>query len=69
MNRTAVSSSTISSVGYDPDTFVLEIEFLNGSVYQYFDVPSAEYDQLVSAPSVGSYFSSAIKPTYRCARA
>ena len=36
MKREPVSSSTIASIGYDPDSQTLEIQFLNGSVYLYF---------------------------------
>jgi hypothetical protein len=39
MNREAVTSSNIASIGYDEDSQTLEIEFLNGGLYQYFDVP------------------------------
>ncbi|MBK7181096.1 MAG: KTSC domain-containing protein [Chloroflexi bacterium] len=39
MKRTAVSSSNLASVGYDPARQSLEIEFTTGRVYEYFDVP------------------------------
>ncbi|NCC04470.1 MAG: KTSC domain-containing protein [Proteobacteria bacterium] len=65
MNRIAVVSSSIAAVGYDHDSMTLEVEFLTGSVYQYFDVPEVEFDQLLSAESVGRYFCSAIRNFYR----
>lgn len=68
MHREPVSSSNIESVGYDSDTGTLEIEFKNGSVYQYFDVPQALYDGLVSAESVGGYLAAQIKGVYRFSR-
>lgn len=68
MNRTPVSSSNVASVGYDAYTMTLEVEFTNGSVYQYFDVPETEYQALVSASSVGSYLNRNIKTSYRYAR-
>ena len=43
MNRSPVSSINVASVGYDGSTLTLEVEFLSGSVYQYFDVPNAVY--------------------------
>lgn len=64
MNRTPVSSSNILSVGYDDDSFVLEVEFKDGRVYQYFDVPRAEFDALLSAGSIGSYFSANIRNAF-----
>ena len=65
MNRTPVISSNVASVGYDQTTMTLEVEFTNGSVYQYFDVPESEYHNLISAESVGSYLSHQIKDNYR----
>ncbi len=61
MNRTPVSSSNLASVGYNSQTATLEIEFLNGSVYQYFNVPESIYSGLMSAASHGSYFAAHIK--------
>ncbi len=61
MNRTSVSSSNIASIGYDAARRVLEIEFLNGSVYQYSSVPESLYNGLMNASSHGSYFDSYIK--------
>jgi len=69
MERTAVISSNIASVGYDEPTLTLEVAFRNGSVYQYFSVPKHEFEALLSASSVGSYFSSAIRGSYPYARA
>lgn len=65
MNRTPVVSSNLAAVGYDRASMTLEVEFLNGSVYQYFDVPAVEYEQLLSADSVGRYFCQAIRDCYR----
>ena len=49
MERQYVSSSNIASIGYDPDNQVLEIEFLSGAVYQYYDVPQSVYDGLMAS--------------------
>lgn len=64
LDRTPVSSSNIVSIGYEPDSGTLEIEFNNGSVYQYSNVPQAEYDGLTSAASHGTYFNANIKNRY-----
>lgn len=61
MNRVRVSSSNLSSVGYDPATATLEVEFLNGGVYQYFNVPAHVHAGLMSAASHGSYFDGHVK--------
>lgn len=68
MNRTPVISSNVASIGYDTNTMMLEVEFTNGSVYQYFDVPETEYEALISASSVGKYLNQNIKARYRYAR-
>jgi uncharacterized protein len=68
MNRESVISSNVASVGYDPQTLTLEVEFLSGSVYQYFDVPESEHANLVGADTVGGYLNSNIKGRYRYAR-
>lgn len=65
MNRQAVSSSNIAAIGYDVNSQTLEIEFLNGGVYQYFDVPKHVYDDLMGAGSHGQYLAQNIKGIYR----
>lgn len=64
MERTPVSSSNIVSIGYDEDDQILEIEFNDGSVYQYPGVPSSEHDGIMSADSKGRYFHANIKNRY-----
>lgn len=65
MQTIPVASSMISSVGYDPETQELEVTFNQGRSYTYEGVPQAEYDNLVSAQSVGKYFAANIKNVYR----
>jgi hypothetical protein len=64
MIRQPVNSSDLKSVGYDPGHHLLEIEFLNGSVYQYDGVPPAVFDGLMAAGSHGSYFHAHIRGRY-----
>ena len=67
MERQYVSSSNIASIGYDPGNMILEIEFLSGSVYQYYDVPQSIYDGLMAAD--GKFLAAYIKKGgYRYAR-
>jgi len=65
MVRESVQSSNIASIGYNEATSTLEIEFLNGSVYQYFDVPKYIYDNLMQAESRGQFLAQNIKGVYR----
>jgi hypothetical protein len=68
MRREPVSSSNLRSVGYDPSTATLEIEFNSGGVYQYSGVPVHVYDSLMNSGSLGRYFSSHIRDVYPCVR-
>lgn len=65
MDRQSVRSSNIKSIGYDLKSKTLEIEFHDGGVYQYFDVPESVFNSLMSASSHGSYFHKYIKDKYR----
>lgn len=65
MNRIPVTSSNISSIGFDEDSNTLEVEFIGGTVYQYFDVPFAVYEALLDSPSKGQYYAQHIKGYYR----
>ena len=64
MNRVPVSSSNLSSVGYDKANQVLEIKFNGGGVYQYFDVPKRIHQELMNASSHGKYFHRNIEDNY-----
>ncbi len=64
MERTSVSSSNIGAIGYEPETQTLEVEFLNGSVYQYAGVPVDEYAAMMNADSKGKYLNANIKGCY-----
>jgi len=64
MERTSVSSSNIGAVGYEAETNTLEVEFLNGSVYQYAGVSVDEYEAMMNADSKGKYLNANIKGRY-----
>lgn len=65
MRRDHVESENIESIGYDSRSQTLEIEFLNGSIYQYFDVSQHIYDGIIGAASHGKFLASNIKGHYR----
>lgn len=67
MKRYSVDSSNVVSIGYEPTTATLEVEFYNGSIYQYFDVPEAIFQDFMNAPSKGKYLTT-IKGHFRYAR-
>lgn len=51
MQRHYVSSSRISSVGWENNT--LEVEFTNGAIYQYYNVAQTEYNSFINSSSLG----------------
>jgi len=63
--RQAVESSAIAKVGYSKRRHMLEIEFVNGAVYRYLDVPATMYRDLVTAESKARFYDSNIKRHYR----
>ena len=65
MRRSPVSSSAISSVGYDRKEKTLELEFSSGGVYDYYEVPPKVYAALMSAESKGRFISEEIRGRYR----
>jgi hypothetical protein len=67
MERVAVSSSNLASVGYEPGSETLEVEFKKtGKVYQYYNVPDFMHERLMQAPSVGTFFNAEIRDAYSC---
>jgi hypothetical protein len=68
VNRDSVASSNISSIGYDEPAQTLEVEFKDGSVYQYYNVQRALYEQLMQAGSKGQFLHYNIKNVYPYSR-
>jgi len=65
MKRAPVDSSAVVSVGYDESQQILELEYIDGDVYQYFDVPKAVHLALLDAPSIGQFVNAEIKGTFQ----
>ncbi len=57
----SVSSSNLEAIGYNEEEEVLQVEFSNGTIYQYSNVPEEVYEGLMSASSKGSYFHYEVK--------
>ena len=68
MQRDSVASSNVASLGYDPTTETLEVEFLSGSVYQYYNVPENIYDQMKRSASKGRFLHIYVKNAYPYSR-
>ncbi|MEQ8228166.1 MAG: KTSC domain-containing protein [Rhodospirillales bacterium] len=68
MERYSVASSNIASIGYDEPSQTLEVEFLNGTIYQYYGIPQNVHDQLMQAGSKGRFLNTYIKNAYGYSR-
>jgi hypothetical protein len=64
MIKTNVNSNNIKSIGYQNN--ILEVEFKTSRIYQYSGVPISIYNQLMMAPSKGTFLSQHIKNNYPC---
>ena len=68
MDRIYVASSNIASIGYDEAAQTLEVEFLNGSLYQYYNVSVELYQQLMKEGSKGKFLNAYIKNAFPYSR-
>jgi KTSC domain len=64
MERHAVHSSMIRAWAFDEATCVLELEFTNGRIYRYENVPAFLAKGFAVAASKGHYFQSRIENRY-----
>jgi len=61
VKRVFVESSNVKSIGYDISKRILEVEFNDGSIYNYYEVPQLIYKELIEADSHGKYLDKHIK--------
>ena len=59
-----VDSSTIEQVGYDEDAMELHVVFTDGARYVYQQVPLQTFEQLLDAPSKGSFLNRELRGVY-----
>ena len=64
MKRQHVQSSSVASVGYDADSRTLELKYVSGDIYHYFDVSPLVHTALLNAKSIGAFVNKRIKPSY-----
>lgn len=62
------TSSNVASIRYDSEQSLLEVEFLNGGRYQYFDVPEQVAQEFEQAESKGVFLAQRIKGHFRYSR-
>lgn len=57
-------SSSIARFCYDGVNQVLVIEFKNGRIYNYYDVPGTVFTEMLAASSKGQFFLENIREEY-----
>jgi hypothetical protein len=62
-------SSNIARFKYDDKGRVLTVEFKNGGIYNYYDVPKTIFEQMNGAASKGEFLARNVKGVFRYARA
>lgn len=60
-----IESSNIRKTEYDTETKKLLIEFNNGTIYEYDEVPHQLYTQFRMSESQGKFFHSKISKSYK----
>lgn len=63
-----VASSSIAAIGYSRVSRVLEVHFVRGTRYRYFDVPDGIVGSLLAASSKGSFFNERVRGQFRYER-
>jgi hypothetical protein len=66
--RSRVQSSALATIGYSKRLHILEVEFLNGAIYRYLNVPASVHQQLMAAASKARYYDQNIRRKYRSLR-
>jgi hypothetical protein len=66
--RAPVESTALAAVGYSKRLHALEIEFRDGLIYRYLEVPRVTYRELVTAESKARYYNQKVRGKYHCLR-
>ena len=64
MQLIPVDSSSIRGVGYEEERRILYVQFIDGDLYEYFDVPVDDFIDLLHADSIGWFVNKRIKPYF-----
>jgi hypothetical protein len=63
-----LNSSNLRAASFEPWSATLTIEFRNGSIYEYTNVPPVIYDRLFASDSPGRFHHENIKDRFRFRR-
>jgi KTSC domain len=64
VSSTAVESTAIQAMEYNPASRQLRVTFPGGNAYKYYDVPRSVYEGFLDAKSKGLYFNRYIRDRY-----
>jgi hypothetical protein len=59
--RQPVHSQALAAVGYSKRLHALEVEFVNGAIYRYSNVPPEIYRELLDAPSKAQFYDANVR--------
>lgn len=60
-----VESSSVRSIGYDPEREKLYVAFSSGGTYEYDDVPANVYNSFMESPSKGRFVNKVLTVLYK----
>ena len=63
---TTLASSCLAKASYQEDHSILQIQFHDGSVYNYSGLPKSLFDAFLRAPSKGAFFHRFIRSHFPC---
>lgn len=66
--RERVKSSGLAAIGYSRHLHALEVEFVNGAVYRYLDVPPQIYRELMQANSKARFYDEHVRGHFQSVR-
>ena len=69
MNRLALDSTDIVSVGYNPRISALELELTAADIRTYFNVPNEIFEGLMGADCPKTYFAENIQRQFKWKKA
>jgi hypothetical protein len=61
----SITSSNLKSATYNTEEKTLMVEFNNGAIYQYTEVPWEIFTKFRMAESQGKFFNTSISKTYK----
>lgn len=70
MHREPVKSGNIVSVGHDPATNTMQVEFKTGGTFDYSNVSADKHRSMMRSDSVGKFFHNEFRssPGHRCTK-